>query len=320
VESTALPEKNRSVFITVLCFAIVYIGWGSTYLAIRVAVQSVPPFVIGALRFLFAGSLVYLWCRWRGIARPNLEQWRHAFVVGILLFLVGNGSVIWAEQRIHSGTAALLVATVPLFVTLFTILETRVRPSFVAVAGIAGGLVGVAVLVRPGTGADGTAPLREALTVLCGSCGWAFGSLYARKVTLSKSPLMAVGMEMLAGGIAMFAAALLSGQWGNFEWSTGTTDSYLAILYLAVIGSMVAFTAYMWLFKNVSPAQASTYAYVNPIVAVALGYWLLGEDIGTHTIVAALVITFSVAAILTPARPPREVAIAKKSLPKGLRT
>lgn len=281
----------------IAAYAAVYLGWGSTYFAIRVALETLPPMVIGASRFLLAGVLMVAWALARGAGRPSLPEVANAGFVGGLLFLVGNGSVIWVEKTLSSGVTALLVASLPVFVTLLQLARTKRLPSQKTLLGVLGGLVGVVLLVRS-QGETGALALAEGIVIVVGSFAWAYGSLYAKTARLPSSPTLSIGLQMLLGGAWMAVAA-----WGAGEWHAlagVSLRSGLATLYLTVVGSLVAFSAYMWLFKTVSPEQASTYAYVNPVVAVVLGSWLGGESLNAGGKLAGLAILFSVVLILSP--------------------
>lgn len=286
-------------------FAIVYLGWGSTYLAIRIALETLPPFALAAIRFLLAGSLLYAFARLRGAARPTAAHWRNAAITGLGLFLVGNGAVVWVERTVESGVVALLTATTPLLVALFEALRPRnqARMSPWSALGLVSGLAGVALLV--GRADAGGVPPLQAGIVLVASIAWASSSLYARGMARPESASLAAAMQMLAGGLGLAVAAAVHGEWAHFPWHTFSVRSAGAVLYLAAVGSIVSFSAYMWLFRNVPSDRASTYAYVNPVVAVLLGHWLGDEVVTGRTVLAGLVIVLSVGLTLTARRLPR---------------
>ncbi len=283
----------------VAAFAAVYVVWGSTYLAIRFAIETLPPFLMAGARFLVSGAALYAWTRARGAPRPTRPNWRAAAVVGAFLLVGGNGGVAWAEQRVPSGLAALLVATVPLWMVLLEWWRSGgVKPGWRTWAGIAIGFLGLGILVGPaellgGGAADG---LGAAALVLA-SVLWAVGSVYSKRAALPESPLQATGMEMLAGGALLVLLGSLVGEWGRLDPASVSSKSLLALLYLIVFGSGVGFTAYVWLLKHVEVAKVSTYAYVNPVVAVFLGWLLAGEAVTARTLVAAAVIVVAVAFI-----------------------
>lgn len=286
----------------VAALAAVYLVWGSTYLAIHFAVETLPPFLMGGIRFLIAGIALYLWSRLRGAPRPTLAQWGSSAVVGGLLLLCGNGAVAWAEQLIPSGTVALLVSTTPLWMALLDWLRPGgTRPQPMVIVGLVLGFTGVAVLIGPGAlagGASHIAPLGAGI-VLVGAFCWASGSIYSRSANMPASPLLATGLEMLTGGAMMVAASLAFGEWSHISMSHVSVRSGLALLYLIAVGSLVGYTAYVWLLRSTTTAVASTYAYINPVVAVFLGWALASEPLTTRTLVAAAIIVTGVLVITT---------------------
>ncbi|HZT61397.1 MAG TPA: EamA family transporter [Pyrinomonadaceae bacterium] len=300
----ATAEGGRPKRALVLAaFATVYLIWGSTYLAIRYAIQTLPPFLMAGSRFIVAGAALALWARASGAARPTRAQLRSACVVGALLFLGGNGGVVWAEQYLPSGVAALVVATEPLWIVLLNWARRGgARPGRGVLVGLLLGFAGVWLLVESNASAGGAAGSRALLAtvvVMGASVSWAVGSLYSVRATFPSSPLLSAGTQMLAGGALMIAAGTITGEWKSFDAAHVSALSAVALLYLIVCGSVVAFTAYSWLLRTVTPARASTYAYVNPLVAVLLGWALAGEELTTRTILAAVVITASVVVIVT---------------------
>jgi drug/metabolite transporter (DMT)-like permease len=306
----------------VAAFLAVYIIWGSTYFAIAVAIESLPPLLMAAARFLVAGAILFAWASWRGAARPTLREWRSAAIVGTLLLLGGNGAVVLAETRVASGAVALLVATVPLWMVLLAwIWKGGGRPDWRVWAGIGLGLTGILVLVGPDALGAGKVDALGAVTVLGGALAWATGSIYSRSATLPKSPLLATGMEMLAGGGALLMVGLARGELAGTHLELVTLRSVVALGYLVVFGSLVGFTAYIWLLKATTPARAATYAYVNPVVAVLLGWAFAGAALSGRTMLSALVVLAAVALITvrgaSPAAPPEE---PKVRLPIGQAT
>ncbi|HZF12759.1 MAG TPA: EamA family transporter [Thermoanaerobaculia bacterium] len=275
---------------------LVYLIWGSTYLAIRFAVQTLPPLTMSGFRFLIAGGVLLAWSALRGGERVRALHWRSAAISGLMLLLVGNGLVVIAEKRVESGLAALLVSTTPLFLVILAwLFQGDRRPSLPVSVGIVLGLAGVALLVRPGTGTGGVDLWGTTLLTLA-SIGWAAGSLYSRRAALPASPLLATGIQMLAGGAMMLVSGALLGELSELHLAQASTRSVLAFAYL-VVAAVVAFTAYLWLLRNASPALVSTYSYINPLVAVVLGWALAGEPLTARTAVAALVIVSGVALI-----------------------
>lgn len=284
----------------------VYIVWGSTYLAIAVANRSLPPLLMLSARFLIAGALLYGWSLLRGdvaAARPGKRQWLAAAVVGSLLLLIDTGGVAWAEQRVASGTTALLVATVPLFIALLDRVFFGIRLGFGAVAGIAAGLLGVGLLVGPSAHID----LLGAVVILVASFAWAAGSVYARVAPLPRKPVLSAAMQMLCAGFLLAVAGLAMGEGSRVHPGAVSSASLAAVAFLIVFGSLVAFTAYAWLLNNAPTNLLSTYAYVNPAVAVFLGWALIGEHVGSKEIAAGIVILSSIA-LLVFGRDARTVA------------
>jgi len=283
---------------TLGALAIVYLLWGATYLGIRFAVQTIPPFLMAGARFLVAGSVVYLYARLTGAARPRKEHWLDAGLVGALLLLGGNGLVSWAEQLVDSSIAALLIATVPLWMILMGMLGRRGRrPSPVVIAAVVLGFVGIGILVQPpAPGAARISPLGIG-ALLAGAFFWALGSLYSRRARLPEAPLLAVGMQMLVGGALLVLTGGLCGEWARFAPGRVSALSLAGMGYLVVFGSIVAYSAYIWLLKNADPTWVSTYAFVNPIVAVFLGWLLAHERLTARSLWATGVIILSVVVI-----------------------
>jgi drug/metabolite transporter (DMT)-like permease len=282
-----------------LAFAAVYLLWGSTYLAIRFGVETIPPFIMAGLRHLTAGVLLFAWLRARGARWPEWRHWRSAALIGGLMLLGGNGLVSWAEQRVPSGLAALIVASVPIWMTVFDGLLHRERPHGVVIAGLAIGLGGIALLVAPGRFAGGGhVDGLGAGALLTAALLWAIGSLWSRRVPLPSSTLLATAIEMIAGGLILFAAAAVAGEWSGFSFSSVSARSLLALGYLVVAGSLLGFSAYIFLLGATTPARVSTYAYVNPVVAVLLGWAVAGEAITPRILIAAVVIVGAVALII----------------------
>ncbi len=297
--STA-PAASPPRLALAIAFAIVYLIWGSTFLAILFAIETLPPFLMASARFLVAGSVVYAWVRAvSGAAAPSRAEWRAAAVIGVLLLVGGNGLLVWSEQRIPSGVAALLVGTVPCFMALIDWLRPGgTRPSGHVVAGLLLGLLGLFWLVGPDTlMGGGRVDIIGAAVVVLGSFSWAAGSIYSRHVATPASPFLSTAMQMLAGGAALLVLGVSLGEPWTFDASSVSTRSMLGLLYLIVFGSIVAFSAYIWLLRVSTPARVSTYAYVNPVVAVFLGWALADEALTTRMMIAAAVIVSGVALI-----------------------
>jgi drug/metabolite transporter (DMT)-like permease len=304
---TPADRRRPSTAAVITALVTVYVVWGSTYLAIAVMIETLPPLLAAGIRFCIAGVLmlgaVTIYTRWirrdPSPERPRRVHWRSAFIIGTLLLLGGNGAVVLAELRIPSGVAAVLIATVPIWMALFDAIQTRRPPSLLVVGGLVAGIVGVAVLLAPLDGVDRIDPVGVALVVVGGTICWALGSLYARSAPLPRSALLGTGMEMIAGGLMLLVGGVLLGELGRVDVGSFSTRSLLAFAYLVVFGSILAFTAYTWLLANVSVSVVGTYAYVNPIVAVGLGALLLSEPITPRTIIAAVLIVGAVVAMVS---------------------
>lgn len=282
---------------------IVYVVWGSTYLAIRVGLETLPPFLMVGARFLVAGALLYAVAVRRGDVvgdRPRWPQWRATLVVGGLLLVGGNGLVVWGEQTVPSGIAALLVATLPLWMALFGRVAFGTRLRATAVVGLVVGFGGVALLVRP-TGASWIDPVGTAV-ILCAPVCWAIGSLWSGRLPLPSRPFVTTGMEMLWAGGILTLVGLVGGEAGRLDLAAVSGRSWAALAYLVVFGSLIAFSAYVWLLREAPPAILSTYAYVNPVVAVALGWAVLAEPVTATTLAAGAVIVLAVALIVSAGR------------------
>jgi drug/metabolite transporter (DMT)-like permease len=278
----------------------VYLIWGSTYLAIRYAVETMPPFLMAAVRFIVSGSFLYALRRFSGDPAPETVEWRSATIIGIFLLLGGNGGVVWAEQFVASNLAALLVATVPLWMVLMDAFRPAGhRPGLPALAGILIGFGGVVLLIRSVADSADPTSLPGAAALIFASLAWSIGSLYGRTARLPASQLLGTAMEMFAGGMALLLVAIFLDDWNEFDIATVSRRSMLALLYLTVIGSS-AFVAYVWLLRVAPTPLVATYAYVNPLVAVLLGYFLAQEPMTIRTLLAAALIIGSVALVSLP--------------------
>jgi drug/metabolite transporter (DMT)-like permease len=291
----SLPRASRTQI--VIAFALVYVIWGSTYLTIHIAIETLPALLMSGVRFVVAGLLLYAFARRPGAPRERLTlaHWRSALIIGMCLLLFGNGGVAWGEQYLPSGFVALIVATVPLWLALFAPAFGGRWINWTAAAGIALGLAGIILLVRPG--GDGAAHW-QTFVVLLSPLLWAIGSLYARNAPAPSQPLTAIAMEMICGGALLVLAGIADGELGHVHLATVSFASAASFVYLILIGSLVGFVAYIWLLHHVSPTAASTYAFVNPVVAVALGAVVLGEAFTGLTVVAAMLIVGAVALLL----------------------
>jgi drug/metabolite transporter (DMT)-like permease len=294
-------EARPATWKTLLAFAIIYFVWGSTYLAIRVGVQEVPPFLLAAMRFFIAGLVLTAWMKARGERLPSGPQWGSVVFLGFVLFVLDYGSLFWAEQRVPSGIAAVMLATIPAFMALaeIAILRTqRLTPRLTFALLV--GLCGVAVLMSHGLKLGG-APVdrRGAVALVFGAVSWSFASVIGRKLPLPASKGMSSGTQMLTGGVLLTALSGVTGEFRGFAPSAVSMGAWMALLYLIVAGSIVGFTAYVWLLHHESPTKVGTYAYVNPVVAVVLGYFWAGEALGLRTILGTLFVLASVAIITT---------------------
>jgi drug/metabolite transporter (DMT)-like permease len=316
---TGAFRRHASRTQIVLAFAAVYVLWGSTYLAIRFGVETLPPFLMAGLRHSIAGILLFSWVRLSGTPAPSARQWLPAAGVGVLLLLGGNGLVSWAQQRVPSGLAALIVASVPIWMTLLHAVEKRARPHGVVLLGLGVGLGGLAFLVAPGRFAGGThVDLAGAGALLSAALFWATGSLYARRAKLPSSTLLATSMEMLTGGAALLLTSGLLREWKGFSFAEVSTRSWLALAYLIVAGSLVGFTAYIFLLGATTPARVGTYAYVNPIVAVFFGWAFASEIVAARTVIAALAIVGAVAVIIRYGGQRTQKEVAREAAPGAL--
>ena len=296
---TAEIVPNRARLLA--AFAAIYLIWGSTYLAIRFAIETMPPFLMAGTRFLIAGAILYAWALRRGVTPPTPIQWRAAAVIGGLLMLGGNGGVVWAEQRVPSSLAALMVATVPLWMALLNwAWQNGPRPEGRLGLGLGLGFAGILLLIGPSElmGSQ-RIDLAGAAALLISTLSWATGSLYSRRAPLPTAPLLAPAMQMLGGGALMAIVSALLGEWSRVDWGAISLRSLLAYSYLIAFGSLIAFSAYVWLLRVTTPARVATYAYVNPLIAVILGWALGGEPLTPRTVLAAAVIIAAVVAITT---------------------
>ncbi len=290
---------------TWLAFAIIYLVWGSTFLAIRVGVREVPPFLLAAMRFVAAGLILYGWMIARGERSPAPRQWASAFLLAFLIFVLDYGLLFWAEQRVPSGVAAVMMATIPVFMALSEILILRTQKMTVRLAlALLIGVGGVAVLVS-GSLDLGGAPIDRggAIALIVAAMSWSLASALTRKLPLPSSKVMSSGAQMLAGGVLLTLTSAALGEFRNFDPSAVSRGAWLSLVYLIIAGSIVAFTAYVWLIHRESPTKVGTYAYVNPVVAVLIGYFLGGETLGLRTILGTLFVLIGVIVITTTPKP-----------------
>jgi len=280
----------------IIAFASVYIVWGSTYLAIRFAIESIPTFLMGGSRFLISGILVYIYLRLRGREKPTLNEWKIESFIGLLLLAMANGSVVMAEHTVPSGLAALIVATVSLWMVLLNWFWNRTEPpNFGIISGIIIGFVGLIILVGPQNISGGTNvdPFGAGL-LLFASFTWAAGSVYSKTAHHPKSPMISASMQMISGGIFLLIFSALNGEFSDLDLSMVSDKSVLSLGYLIFFGSIVGFGSYVYILRHASPAHVSTYAYVNPIIAVLLGWALADETVDKRILIAATFIILSV--------------------------
>jgi len=294
-------NPHRPTWKTLLAFAIIYFVWGSTFLAIRVGVREVPPFLLAAMRFLIAGLVLYGWMIAQGGRSPSGRQWMSAFFLAVLIFALDYGLLFWAEQRVPSGIAAVMMATIPVFMALSEIIFLRTQRLTVRLAlALLIGMGGVAVLMSHSLNLGGTPIDRAgAVALMIASMSWSVSSALTRKLPLPASKVMSSGAQMLAGGVLLALTAAALGEFRNFRPGTVSRGAWLSLLYLIVAGSIIGFTAYVWLIHHESPTKVGTYAYVNPVVAVLVGYFLGGETLGLRTILGTLCVLISVVVITT---------------------
>ena len=296
--NTTRPAKA----LLILAFAIVYVVWGSTYIAIRVTVETLPPFLSGAVRFIIAGGALLTFLRLRGMPWPDRLQWRRSFVAGTLMLVGGNGLVMWAEKSISSGLTALLIALTPVWFALLDWARPGgTRPQGRTVLGVLIGFIGIALLVNGNASTSGM--WLAAVAVVIAGISWAAGSLYSKHSPATASPWMNAATQMFAGGFGLLIAGLLFGEPFRTDWSAISTRSLCALAYLIVFGSWIAFSAYVWLLQVSTPSRVSTYAYVNPVIAVFLGWALLGEQVTSRMFFGMLVVVAGVI-IITVQQPP----------------
>jgi drug/metabolite transporter (DMT)-like permease len=297
--------NQRQRWKTLSAFAIIYFVWGSTFLAIRIGVHEVPPLLFAAMRFLAAGIVLYGWMIARGERSPTTRQWLSASLLALLIFVFDYGILFWAEQRIPSGIAAVMLATIPAFMALSEIVVLRTQRLTLRLAlALLIGIGGVAVLMSRSLNL-GSAPIetKGAVALIFASMTWSIASALSRKLPLPESKVMSSGAQMLAGGIMLTFAAAALGEFRGFRPSAVSSGAWYALLYLIVAGSIIGFTAYVWLLHHESPTRVGTYAYVNPVVAVLIGYFFAGEALGPRTILGTLLVLISVVVItIAPAK------------------
>jgi len=274
-----------------------YIVWGSTYLAIRFSVETIPPFFHAALRFLISGAILYVWRRSAGDPAPTASNWKSTAIVGTALLLGGNGLVAWAEKSVPSGIAALMISTSPFWLVLFEAMRTGgTKPTWQAIVGLIAGFGGVFILIGPAeiTGAETGFDTFGVILLLFAPLFWSMGSIYARGADMPKSTLLSTGMQMLTGAVALFLVSAVKGEFSGFSFGLVSMRSWLGLVYLITFGSLIGFVSYGWLLHNAPISLTSTYAYVNPVVAVLLGSLLADEVLNSRILIATAIIIGSV--------------------------
>jgi drug/metabolite transporter (DMT)-like permease len=303
LQGVGKTESSRKLLILVAAFFAVYVFWGSTYLAIKYAIETLPPFLMAGARFAFAGSILFLCARLsKDYETPKLEHWRTSVIVGTLLLLGGNGAVVFAQHYIPSSLAALLVATEPLWIVVLSWLWLHQgRPNWKVALGLVFGFAGVWLLIsgRASTGTEsaGAGQWIGIIAVIIGALSWATGSIYGLRGASPKSSLLAAGMQMLSGSVSLLLVGLIRGEASTFDPSAVSFNSFFGLAYLVVFGSLLGFTAYSWLLKNARPSMVATYAYVNPVIAVVLGWFIAGESMTGQMLIGAGVVVGSVVLI-----------------------
>jgi drug/metabolite transporter (DMT)-like permease len=304
MSSAQPPAASPSRWQVAAALGIVYVVWGSTYFGIAIMVRTLPPLLAAGVRYATAGIILLIglviWHRLRGqrLARPNRPQLASVILIGALMLLGGNGGVVLGEQLVASGVTALVIATTPIWMALFEAFVARERPSGLAMAGLVAGIVGVAILVVPLEGSPPIDPFGLAL-IAGAAISWSIGSVYSRRVPMPDSPFQSAGLQMLAGGVLMLGVGALRGELVSVDPASFSAESLLAVVYLIVFGSIIAYSAYIWLLSHVSIGVVSTSAYVNPIVAVALGVVILDEPMTPRTWLAAVIIIGAVVAMVS---------------------
>jgi len=299
-----ISSPPPAVWKTLLAYAIIYFVWGSTFLAIRIGVAQVPPFLLAGMRFLVAGLAIYFWMVAHGQPSPTPQQWTSAFLLALLIFVMDYGLLFWAEQRVPSGLAAVMLATVPACMALAEIIILRTqRLTLRLTLALLIGLAGVAVLMSRSLNLGGPAiDTAGAIALIVAAIAWSIAAALTLKLPLPSSKVMNSGAQMLAGGILLFLTSAALGEFRNFHPAVVSRAAWLSLLYLIIAGSIIAFTAYIWLIHYQSPTKVGTYAYVNPVIAVLLGYFFAGEFVGTRTVLGTLFVLISVIVITTMPR------------------
>ncbi|HEX3352910.1 MAG: EamA family transporter [Terriglobales bacterium] len=297
MENEARPASWKIL----LAFSMIYFVWGSTFLAIRVGVHEVPPFLLAAMRFFTAGLVMYAWLRLKGTPVPKRREWIAGSLLGTIIFVLDYGCLFWAEQRVPSGVTAVVLATIPVFITLMEIAFLRTQRLTIRLSlALIVGLCGVAVLMSHSLSL-GEVPINRAgaVALLVGAVTWSIATILTRRLPLPASKPMSAAVQMLTGGAQLFALAGIAGEFKGLQLQAVSGRAWFALVYLIIAGSIIGFTAYVWLLHYESPTKVGTYAYVNPVVAVALGYFVGGEAVGPRTLLGTLLVLVSVVTITT---------------------
>ena len=286
---------SDNLLLTLFAFACIYFIWGSTYLAIRYAVETIPPLFVAGSRHLIAGALLFGWCWWQGL-RPTRQQWLASIVLAVLFFLIGHGTLHWAQQTLPSGVAAFLIATEPIFVAIVVSITHRSRITAALLAGLLLGLFGVGLIIGAEVRTGGS-ELVKSLAVLIGAASWSIGIVYSRNGKLHPDPRMSAAMSLLAGSLMLLLGGMITGEGASFDLSAVSLKSFLALVYLAVAGSLVAYSAYFWLLSRFPPTFIATHTYVNPLVAVILGWAIGGEALTPRFLFGGLLVIAAIALV-----------------------
>ncbi|MFZ1929044.1 MAG: EamA family transporter [Candidatus Sulfotelmatobacter sp.] len=307
-------ELRPSRWKILLAFAIIYLVWGSTFLAIRIGVREVPPFLLAGIRFFIAGIVLYAWMRAKGTPSPTRREWTAISFLAVLIFVFDYGLIFWAEKRVASGVTAVMMATIPVFMAIAEICFLRTQQlSMRLTLGLAVGIGGVLVLVGPlSTAGEKAIDTSGAVALIVAAISWTAATILTRKFSLPESKVMSSGAQMLVGGVLLILTSAVLREFNGFDVHAVTFGAWLALLYLIVAGSIVAFTAYVWLIHHESPTKVGTYAYVNPVIAVLLGYALAGESLSVRTIAGTLLILISVVVITTTPKKKLEISWREK--------
>jgi drug/metabolite transporter (DMT)-like permease len=298
-----------------LAFAIIYLVWGSTFLAIRMGVHEVPPFLFAAMRFFAAGVILHAWVRAKGMPSPSAREWASASFLGLLIFVMDYGLLFWAEKRVPSGIAAVMLATIPVFMSLSEILFLRTQKLTLRLGlAMLAGLAGVAVLVNPSAGfCQPAVDMLGAAALVIASISWSIAAILTRMLPLPESKVMSSSAQMLTGGFFLLLTSALLGDFEGFSVRAVSVGVWFELAYLVVAGSIIAFTAYTWLIHHESPTKVGTYAYVNPVVAVLLGYFFGGEALGARTVAGTLLVLVSVIVITTTPKPLNSARLTRET-------